>query len=424
MNKIYKCFISSTFRDLEEERRRVIEAILDARQLPAGMENFNASDKSQWDYIKQMLADTDYFIVIVAHRYGSTDEGGMSYTEKEVRHALDLGIPVLSFIINESAEWPHSGYEDDTDKKVRLAQFKKYLSTDKLVKYWDNKDDLAAKVTAALHQAIKDNPRPGYIRCGATGAENETATSGRKPEFRIEFDGKPELKIDLDTMARVDPVPFLPRVEKIGYGQPAKLNVSDRQVEEWNMLVSDRNREISEYNILAEEYNNQWEPVRMKFSVSNLGTQRANNISIVMEFPDWIEVYDKEKQTEKPELPDIPENPVRAAMNRQKARAGFLSVAQAFAVPRHHGSWLEKHDLSVLLGDGLKRFLTIKSEHVAVYHADTLQHGSTLTCDKLRLLPLERNKKSGIIRIICHCDEIPEPQIVEIPVMAYWSCME
>lgn len=431
MEKIYKCFISSTFKDLENERRRVIEAILDARQLPAGMENFNASNKTQWDYIKQMLQDTDYFIVIIAHRYGSTDEGGMSYTEKEVRHALDMGIPVLSFIISSDVKWDHEKYEDDPEKNVRLAQFKKYLSTDKMVRFWDNKDDLAAKVTVALHQAIRDNPRPGFIRCGAAGDAPELRELGRKPEFRIEFGefdapdstGKPELKIDLDKMGRVDPVPFIPRVEEIPHGQPEKFNISDREVDEWNMEVSVRNEEISEYNILADDYNSQWEPIRVKFTVSNTGTLRANNISIVMEFPDWIEVYDLDKRMEKPEMPDIPENPVRAAMNRQKARSSFFSIAQAIAMPRLGGSLFKVPDYSGLVED-LKRFLTIKSEHVAIYHADTLQHGSTLTCDKLRLLPSVRDKLTGMIRISCHCDELPEPQIIEIPVMTNWSCMK
>lgn len=156
MEKIYKCFISSTFEDLKEERRRVIEAVLDARQLPAGMGNFNASNQAQWEYIRKMLEDTDYFIVIAAHRYGSTDEGGMSYTEKEGRYALDMGLPVLTFIINDSVEWPHAAYEDGADRKVRLNQFKNFLKTDKMVKYWDNKDYLAAKVTAALRQAVRD----------------------------------------------------------------------------------------------------------------------------------------------------------------------------------------------------------------------------------------------------------------------------
>lgn len=42
----------------------------------------------------------------------------LSYTEKEVRHALDSGLPVLTFIINNSANWPHTAYEDAPDKKV------------------------------------------------------------------------------------------------------------------------------------------------------------------------------------------------------------------------------------------------------------------------------------------------------------------
>lgn len=51
MEKKYQVFVSSTYEDLQEERKAVIEALLQMNCFPVGMEYFNASDDSQWDVI-------------------------------------------------------------------------------------------------------------------------------------------------------------------------------------------------------------------------------------------------------------------------------------------------------------------------------------------------------------------------------------
>ena len=86
MKKKYQIFISSTYNDLIEERTMVRDAILSIQQFPVGMEYFGASNQRQWDKIKDTIDSSDYYVLIVAHRYGTTitDETGdkISYTEK------------------------------------------------------------------------------------------------------------------------------------------------------------------------------------------------------------------------------------------------------------------------------------------------------------------------------------------------------
>ncbi|WKK71475.1 DUF4062 domain-containing protein [Rathayibacter oskolensis] len=81
-------FISSTFTDLIEERRAVTEGLLKIDCLPAGMELFPASDDDQWTLIKGMIDQCDYYLIVSAGRYGSTDDDGVSYTEKEYDYAV------------------------------------------------------------------------------------------------------------------------------------------------------------------------------------------------------------------------------------------------------------------------------------------------------------------------------------------------
>ncbi len=46
----YQVFVSSTFRDLQEERQKVLQAILEVQAFPAGMELFPAADAEQFEF--------------------------------------------------------------------------------------------------------------------------------------------------------------------------------------------------------------------------------------------------------------------------------------------------------------------------------------------------------------------------------------
>lgn len=66
MEKKYQVFVSSTYEDLQEERKKVMEALLQMNCFPVGMEYFNASDSSQWEVIKSLIRECDYYVLIVA----------------------------------------------------------------------------------------------------------------------------------------------------------------------------------------------------------------------------------------------------------------------------------------------------------------------------------------------------------------------
>jgi hypothetical protein len=53
MQKKYQVFISSTYRDLIEERQEVSKSVLDLGHIPAGMETFFSADEEQFSYIKK-----------------------------------------------------------------------------------------------------------------------------------------------------------------------------------------------------------------------------------------------------------------------------------------------------------------------------------------------------------------------------------
>ncbi len=85
--KKYDIFVSSTFEDLKDERRTLQAHILKQGHSPVGMELFSAGNDDQWAIIKNVIDACDYYIVIIAGRYGSRTRTGISYTEREFRYA-------------------------------------------------------------------------------------------------------------------------------------------------------------------------------------------------------------------------------------------------------------------------------------------------------------------------------------------------
>jgi len=63
MEKKYQVFVSSTYKDLTEERQEVIQALLELDCIPVGMEMFPAADDDQWTLIKRLIDDCDYYIL-------------------------------------------------------------------------------------------------------------------------------------------------------------------------------------------------------------------------------------------------------------------------------------------------------------------------------------------------------------------------
>lgn len=163
MEKRYQVFLSSTFRDLEIERLDVMRALLELDCFPCGMEYFPAANEDQWSFIKDLIDQCDYYIVVVGGRYGSVDEAGVSFTEKEYRYAVEKGIPVIGFTHASPESIPQGKSERDSPARARLDEFKKLVQS-RLCKEWTTGSDLGAVVSRSLTQLIRRNPRPGWVR--------------------------------------------------------------------------------------------------------------------------------------------------------------------------------------------------------------------------------------------------------------------
>jgi len=212
LDKRYQVFISSTFVDLEDERKEVMEAIINLKCFPAGMEMFPASDTEQFDYIKSIIDESDYYVIIVAGKYGSVADDGISYTEKEFDYAKDKGIPILAFVKKDIETIPGNKIETDGDGKKKLDLFRKKILTGRVAKFWDTADELKYKIHNSLSNEFKIHPRPGWIR---GDKENSEELLMQLNELRIENEQlKEENKIRKATNQDSDDKDIMENLEK------------------------------------------------------------------------------------------------------------------------------------------------------------------------------------------------------------------
>lgn len=170
MQKKYQVFVSSTYEDLKDERKEVTQALLESNCIPTGMELFPASSKKQWEVIKKVIDDCDYYLLILAGRYGSlgTDDNGkkIGYTEMEFDYALSTGKPIIAFINDNIDNLPLAKSESSKAGQSRLKKFRKKAQTGRMVRFWQNKDNLKSAVLSSVPEMIKDSPSIGWIKAG------------------------------------------------------------------------------------------------------------------------------------------------------------------------------------------------------------------------------------------------------------------
>ncbi len=163
MKKKYQVFVSSTYEDLKEERAAVTQCLLDNNCIPVGMEQFPASNMSQMEYIEKMLDDCDYYILIIGGRYGSLDDDGVGYTEKEYNYAQQKGIPVMAFVNLHPEKLPNEKCEHANIEKFKAFR-DRVRNAKKLVKGYSDIGDLKANVVTAVNAAIREYPGIGWVR--------------------------------------------------------------------------------------------------------------------------------------------------------------------------------------------------------------------------------------------------------------------
>ncbi|PPK77417.1 uncharacterized protein DUF4062 [Methylobacter tundripaludum] len=171
MEKRYQVFVSSTFADLEDERKKVIQTLMELDCIPAVMEFFPATDEDQFEFIKRIIDDCDYYLLIIGGKYGSITTQGISYTELEYEYAIERGLKVIALLHENPNQITFDKSEQDQELRARLQTFRDKVATGRLVKFWQNAEALPGIVALSLSKTIKMFPAIGWIRADKVSSE-------------------------------------------------------------------------------------------------------------------------------------------------------------------------------------------------------------------------------------------------------------
>lgn len=208
--KRYQVFVSSTYLDLMEARAAVVSALLNLDAIPAGMELFPAADDDAWALIEDVIADSDYYLLIIGGKYGSVDPVlEISFTEREYDTAVRLKKPVMAFLHGAPGKLLAERTEDSDARREALAAFRTKVETAKHVKYWTSPEDLAGKVALTWNTFRRRYPATGWIKADqATNKDSLAALA--KAQREIE-----ELRAQLESVRTEAP----PGTDQLAQGE-------------------------------------------------------------------------------------------------------------------------------------------------------------------------------------------------------------
>ena len=127
-----------------------------------------------------MLDDCDYYVLILAGRYGESDSDGIGFTEKEYNYAIEKGIPVMSFVIKDTGRLISEKCEVTEEKQNKLKAFRNKVCDGKLVKFYTDIGSLQVAVAISLNRCIQDFPAVGWVRGNSMDAPDDIETKFEK----------------------------------------------------------------------------------------------------------------------------------------------------------------------------------------------------------------------------------------------------
>lgn len=433
-DKKYQVFISSTYTDLIKAREEAIKVILNLYQIPIGMEMFSADNDEQWSTIQSTIDNSDYYLLILGHRYGSTTKEGVSYTEKEFDYAKSIGIPIISFVKDRNIATTPNERDSDFEKQKALDGFYNKVTNNSMCDFWSNENELGQKIAIALPKIFFKTPRIGWAKSNLSASiettEEMTRLFQENRELREELESykvlsqneTPSFEITLN-----DDVQIILKYEEVKHRKFNKINIdtipnhlleyiSENDIDIFNKSLSDKEQFIKEFikedNFYQNVKNNS---VPLNISVSNIGSIKANDVYVDIVFPKEIILMEKNdvKDLESPIEPKIESNPLdEALMRHNNPLHGFSNTLfngkfnNVSGTAKVISSLMSPNIMRAIPID--KNYLIDKEKNTVTLKIPKLTHTRTFNFkDKILIASLEKGTFDFEINIIC--DELNSP---------------
>jgi GTPase SAR1 family protein len=158
-----KVYISSTYLDLKECRRKVSLLLRKLGHEDVAMEYYVAEDQRPVEKCLADVASSDLYIGIFAFRYGwipkQNNPEELSITEMEYRQAVKAHKDCLILLLNEDVVWPPRF----VDRNHRIEDFRDELASHHTASYFNSSEDIAAVISPAIYNW---SAKHGHIPAG------------------------------------------------------------------------------------------------------------------------------------------------------------------------------------------------------------------------------------------------------------------
>lgn len=164
MDRRLRAFISSTMKDLRNERSAVVKRLTEFNFAPVNAEGWLPNGKKSWERIEQEIESSNIFVLIIGERYGWIPERGpkadlgLSVTHLEFKAAQALQIPILCFL--KKLDYDTDRGSEDAQKRDAFRKEVQDWAQGYFVGEFDLAEELANEVGAAVIALLTDE----YLR--------------------------------------------------------------------------------------------------------------------------------------------------------------------------------------------------------------------------------------------------------------------
>ena len=222
----YDIMVSSTFKDLQEHRRAVMEAVHRAGLFAQAMELDSASPKDVIDSSLTRVDIADAYIGVIGYRYGQVPRCAernpqtLSITELEYNRAEQRGLPICMFVMSPDHQVPRSAMDvASSEEQDKLERFRVRVSHKHIYAEFDSVDDLMAKAMQSaieLRELLESRSHdPGLSTPITSDADaNETSrykttrdeTSDFEPPQVTSYIRRPTLEKEIEARCQLQPI--------------------------------------------------------------------------------------------------------------------------------------------------------------------------------------------------------------------------
>ncbi|WP_192820146.1 DUF4062 domain-containing protein [Rufibacter sp. LB8] len=192
-------FISSTYLDLKEERKKVWDSLEKFDVAVKGMEQFGARKTTPLETCLAEVEQSDIYVGIIGMRYGSEEPNSeKSYSQLEYEKAIERNLEILIYLIDEENSTVKPSLIQ-FDKIPKLNNFKAILKEKHTIDTFSNPQDLVSKLQRQFSEyltpkkeAIIENEYDNTKKILDLFFLAPAIYSGREIKLKVKFTGKPK----------------------------------------------------------------------------------------------------------------------------------------------------------------------------------------------------------------------------------------